>query len=116
MVSRSPRHRDSATISATDAKNNFGAVLAQAQEKPVIIESRGHASAVVISVAEFEKYESAREEQRRREALERIRAIGAEAQRRNADLTPEEAQVLIDDIVDDTFARMIAEGKISYEG
>ena len=109
------RKSEGNVVSATEAKNNLGAMIARAQIDPVIIESRGHAAAVLISIEKFEQYEEAQYKKDRLEALERLRKIGAEAQRRNADLTPDEADALVKEIVDETFARMLAEGKIRYD-
>lgn len=115
MVTVRRSKEDETTVSATEAKNKFGTVLAQAREKPIIIESHGHATAVVISIDEYEKYKAVREKQERDEAIERLRVLRAEAERRNSDLTPEQAEALINEIVDDTFARMITEGKLRYD-
>lgn len=115
MATTSYRKKEASVVSATEAKNNFGAIMARAQTDPVIIENRGHAAAVLLSVDRFERLEEAEYKQERLEALERIRKIGAEAQRRNADLTPDEAEALVKEIVDETFARMLAEGKIWYD-
>lgn len=115
MATTSYRKKVENIVSATEAKNNLGAMISRAQDAPIIIESRGHAAAVLISVEKYERYEEAEDKQERLEALERLRKIGVDAQRRNADLSPEEAESLVKEIVDETFARMLAEGKIRYD-
>lgn len=115
VATTSNRHVATKPVSATEAKNNFGAVLAHAQLEPVIIETRGHPTAVVVSIEVYEELERARYENERRAAVERLRTLRSEAERRNSDLTPEQADELVKEIVDDTFARMIAEGKIRYD-
>lgn len=51
------------TVSAKDAKNNFGKLMEDSQREPVVIQKHGRASAVVISAQEYKKIK-----------LERLRA------------------------------------------
>lgn len=46
------------TMSASDAKNNFGELLEVARKTPVRIERNGRPVAVVISAEEFERMEA----------------------------------------------------------
>lgn len=46
------------TMSASDAKNNFGELLEDARKNPVKIERNGRPVAVVISYEEFERMEA----------------------------------------------------------
>ncbi|CAN5552730.1 hypothetical protein BH09CHL1_BH09CHL1_22210 [soil metagenome] len=103
------------TVTATEAKNNLGSIIAQAQIEPIMVESRGKPTAVVLSMEAFEEYEKAREWQARRDALSELMAIRDRAEERNKDLSKEDSEALITEIVDETFARMIAEGKIEYQ-
>lgn len=43
------------TISANDAKQSFGQVLDSAQREPVCIQKHNRATAVVLSMAEYER-------------------------------------------------------------
>jgi prevent-host-death family protein len=43
------------TVSATEAKNRFGAVLDDAQREPVVISKQDRDVAVVLSMAEYER-------------------------------------------------------------
>lgn len=47
-------------ISAKDAKNSFGLLLAQARAEPVQVEKHGRPVVVVMSVEAFEKLSGAR--------------------------------------------------------
>ncbi len=46
------------TLSANEAKTNFGTMLLKAQRTPVQIKRNGKAVAVVISVEDYERFES----------------------------------------------------------
>ncbi len=48
------------TISATEAKQNFAAVLDSAQREPVLIRRHGREVAAVVSLEEFERIRRAR--------------------------------------------------------
>ena len=46
------------TLSANDAKTNFGTMLLKAQRTPIQINKNGKAVAVVISVEDYERFEN----------------------------------------------------------
>lgn len=46
------------TISSTEAKSNFGALLDTAQREPVIVQKKGRSVAVMVSMADFEAHEA----------------------------------------------------------
>ena len=46
------------TMSSTEAKTHFGALLDAAQREPITIEKKGHPVAVIISESEYEAYET----------------------------------------------------------
>ncbi|MFT3889864.1 MAG: type II toxin-antitoxin system Phd/YefM family antitoxin [Arachnia sp.] len=50
------------TITASEARKSFAAVIETAQHEAVVVERRGEAQAVVVSVAEYERLKSAAEE------------------------------------------------------
>jgi antitoxin Phd len=50
------------TISASDARKSFAAVIETAQHEAVLVERRGELQAVVLSVAEYERLMDAAEE------------------------------------------------------
>ena len=47
------------TIAATEASNRFGQLLDLARQEPVTIEKKGRAVAVILSVEEYNRMESA---------------------------------------------------------
>ncbi|MGP9683611.1 MULTISPECIES: type II toxin-antitoxin system Phd/YefM family antitoxin [unclassified Brachybacterium] len=50
------------TISASDARKSFAAVIETAQHEAVLVERRGEVQAVVLSPAEYERLKDAAEE------------------------------------------------------
>ena len=67
------------TLSASDAKREFGDVLLKAQKAPVKINKNGKPVAVVVSAAEYEQLEACREEHLKAE----IEAVIADLQAGN---------------------------------
>lgn len=60
------------TIAATDASNRFGQLLDLARQEPVTIEKKGREVAVILSVEEYNRMESAIEgfqDQRLKESI-----------------------------------------------
>ncbi len=85
------------TVSATEAKNNFGAVIEwtiQNKDDVVVVKSRGEPKVVVMSFAEYEKVKEIKDKERRRQILKELEALRAESLERNKDLTPEEGDEL----------------------
>lgn len=84
------------TVSATEAKVQFGAIVEWAVEAQddVVVERRGEPKAVIISYQEYQKVLALREQARREEALRRLRALREEVRARNTDLDEEQAMAL----------------------
>ncbi len=102
------------TVSATEMKNRFGSLADWAVESQddIIVESRGKPKVAVIPIEEYKRLRRWREEARRRELLNRFRALREDIGERNRDLNKEEAERFGREMV----GEMIAEGKINYEG
>ena len=105
------------TISATEAKQTFGALIGKVQREgdSIIIENRGEPAAVIISFDEFENLLELKEKHRREEAMAGLRELRAKINARNEDLTGEQADQIADDLVRNAVESMIAEGTIEYE-
>jgi prevent-host-death family protein len=105
-------------VSATEMKNRFGSLADWAVEcqDDVIVESRGTPKVALISMEEYERLRRWREKARRRELLERFRALREEIGERNQDLTGEDTDRLAERFGREMVEEMIEEGKISYEG
>lgn len=105
------------TISVSEAKNTLSAVLdwAVANDDSVVIESRGEPKAVILSYDGYEEYMALKEQERRRQALRQLEELAKRLWARNADLSDEEVEALAEEITQETFQRMIAEGKIEFQ-
>ena len=68
-----------------------------------------------MSFAEYEKVKTLKEQERRKQALERLRKLRSEVLARNKDLTPEEGDALADRFSREIVEDMVSEGKIRYE-
>lgn len=105
------------TVSVSEAKNTLSAVLDWAVENNdgVVIESRGEPKAVILPYDEYEEYLALREKARRQEALRKLDALAERMRARNADLSPDEANAIADDLMRETIERMIREDKVRFE-
>jgi prevent-host-death family protein len=84
------------TVTATEAKNRLGALMAQAQQEPVIVEIHGAPKVAIVSISDLQELEALREAEERRRAVERLRTIREHIAARNADLSSEEAAAIIE--------------------
>jgi prevent-host-death family protein len=91
------------TVTATEAKNRLGALLRAVSEEgdTVVIENRRERAAILVSVADYEEYQSLRKERQRREAIEEIKQIAARQAALNSDLSEEEADELVQRAIQD---------------
>lgn len=106
------------TVTASEAKNRLGAVLSWVMDNQdeVIVESRGEPAVVIMSYTEYEKVKLLKEEQRRKDAFQRLKALRDEVRSRNQDITTEEQAIQIADqfsraLVDD----LVKKGEITFE-
>ena len=105
------------SVSTSEAKSKLSSIIGWVRENrdEVIVESRGQPSAVIMSYAQYEEVRTLREQQRRREALERLRRLRAEVRERNQDLTEEQATELADQVSRDVMDGLIRKGKVRFE-
>ena len=103
-------------VSATEAKINLGSMMewTVAESDEVIIETRGKAKAVLVSYPFYQQMLAIKETLRREKALLDLEALAKSVQKKNKDLSPEEANELSDRFVGEVVREMIAEGKIAY--
>lgn len=105
------------TISVSEAKNTLSAVLEWAVENDdnVVIESRGEPKAAILPYDEYEEYLALKEEARRRDALQQLRELSEQIWAATSDLSDEEVDQLAEEITQETFQRMIREGKVRFQ-
>jgi prevent-host-death family protein len=105
------------TISATEAKVNFGSVLRLVQEKDgvVIVENHGRPTAAIISIDEYQTLQASAERDRQVRALERLRVLQEQIAERNRDLTSDEADAIADELTRAAMQSLIAKGTLRFE-
>jgi prevent-host-death family protein len=105
------------TISATQAKNQFGALVESISsgEGDIIVENRGKPIVAIIPASRYEDLERFDKEEKRRKAIENIRRLREEISARNAYLTEEERADFIEQLVDEAAASMFAKGIVRYK-
>ncbi len=91
------------TISATEAKVNFGSVTQQVIEdgEAVIVENHGQPRVAIVTIQQLERLGELEEQERRRVWLERAKALRSRMREKNQDLTDEQAEQIADEIVRD---------------
>ena len=95
------------TVSSTEAKARFGALLKWANKSngTVIVKRYGKPVAVILSYAEYEEFEQIVKHENKRRALEALKALRDEARLQNPDLTAEDAYRLAgfsDEVIQET--------------
>lgn len=76
------------------------------------MESRGKPKAVIMSISAYEEVQELREQKRRADALEQLRALHARVAARNQDLTEDEAMEIADRLSHEMIDDMAARGDI----
>ena len=106
------------TVSASEAKTKFGAIVDWAVEAKddVIVESHGQPRVVIITFEEYKEVLKLREEARRQSALLRLRNLRDSIRARNQDLDEEQAASLAVRFSREVVTEMVAEGKVLYQG
>jgi prevent-host-death family protein len=108
------------TVSASEAKNKLGAVLSWVRDNQdeVIIESHGEPAVVVMSFAEYEKVKTLKEQERRKQALQKLRGLREQvrANENNQDIISEEqALEIADEFGRSAIDDLVKKGKIRFE-
>jgi prevent-host-death family protein len=83
-------------VTATEAKNRLGALMAEAQDEPVIVEIRGAPRAAIISIDDLREFEALRDAEERRQRIEQMHRFYEQQAVRNADLSYEDATTIIE--------------------
>lgn len=104
------------TISATEAKVNFGSVVRQVRsdDEPVIVENHGQPFVAIVPVEKLDRLAELEDQERRRVALERIRKLQETIATRNQDLSAEEADTIADQLVTAAVNALFDKGIVRY--
>lgn len=104
------------TISATEAKVNFGAVSRQVIEtdEPVIVESHGQPKVAIVPVEQLDRLHELEDRERQQTALANLRQLQNELAIRNQDLTEEQADAIADELVRAGVDSLFERGIVRY--
>lgn len=109
----------SKTIPASQVKNNFGAIVSQVQRgvyPEVIVENRGEPIVAIVPLEDLKAMKEFREQERQKEALEKLRSIRARIQARiKGKLTDKETEKIADRINHELVEDLEKAGKIKFE-
>jgi len=103
------------TVTATEAKTRFGAMVSWALESKddVIVESHGVPKVAIVPYEEYEQMQAWRERERRKKAVAEIEALAERIHARNADLSEEEIDALASRVTQAAAARVLGEGALT---
>jgi prevent-host-death family protein len=105
------------TVTAREAKNKLGSIVSwvlQTQDE-VIVENRGAPTVVIMTYTEYERVRELKEQDRRRQAIDRMRGLRDQVMAQNKDLTPQQGDDLADEIARDAINSLIENGKLRFE-
>jgi len=105
------------TVSSNEAKNRLGSLLGYVSDEggEVVIENRGKPRAVILSFEAYQEMQVLREQKRRSDALEHLRALHTRVANRNQDLTEEESIEIADRISHELIDDMAERGDVIFE-
>ncbi len=104
-------------VSVSEAREQFSSFInwiAQNQDD-VIIQKRGQAKAVLIPYIDYRLLQTAREQQRKKEAIAELKQIAQEVRSRNQTMTPDEAEQIADEVTREAIASLMAQEKVVFE-
>ena len=96
------------TVTATEAKNRLGALISDVASGSgaVTIEHHGRPRVVLVSTEEWAEICEMKETALREEAWSEIKNLAAEARERNANLSEDEADAIVDELTDEAKRRV----------
>lgn len=105
------------TMSSNEAKQNWGQIMAIANEPgtAIIVESHGKPRVAVIPVEDLETFRKLQQAARREEGLRTLREIEAAYDGRNDDLSEDEIDELANRFAKELYDDLAAEGTLSFE-
>lgn len=106
-------------ISATDAKNNFAAVIARVAEsgESVVIERQGKGRAAIISMDDYRRFRAFEDAERRRTAREALERFQESIRELNAELPPlteEQIDELAQEVRSEITSSLFEKGLVRY--
>lgn len=109
----------SKTLPASQVQNNFGAIVKQVHEgayKEIIVENRGEPIVAIVGVEELQALREFREQERRKVALNKLRALRTKIQKKSTlKLNYEEADKITDGFTREIVEDLEKQGKVRFE-
>ena len=101
------------TVSASEAKNRLGSMIAWADQSKdeVIVEVHGQPKAVIMSYDEYQNMTKLRASQRRQALLARLEQLRDEVQEQNQGITEQEAEEAATQVRDDLLESVVQRRK-----
>ncbi|WP_420645039.1 type II toxin-antitoxin system Phd/YefM family antitoxin [Candidatus Leptofilum sp.] len=105
------------TVSISEARNQLSAFIKRAtQDKDdVVIQNRGRPEAVIIPYTDYEILQEARENERRKKAIQALQQIAEEVGSRNRSLSEQETEKLADEITREAVDRLVQKGNVRFQ-
>lgn len=111
--------RQSKTLPASQVQNNFGAIAQQVRNgevKEVIVENRGEPIVAIIGMEELQAVREFQEQEKRKEALNKLRRLRERIQARTTEkLNDEQAGQIADRFSQEIAEDLAQEGKVIFE-
>jgi prevent-host-death family protein len=104
-------------VSVSEAREQFSSFInwTTQNQDDVIIQNRGQAKAVLIPYADYRLLQIAREQQRKKEAIEELKQIAQAVRSRNQIMTSNEAERVADEVTREAIDSLMAQGKVIFE-
>lgn len=105
------------TVSVSEAREQFSSFInwTEQNQDDVIIQNRGQAKAVLIPYDDYRLLQTAREQQRKLDAIAELKQIAQEVRSRNPIMTPSEADEIADQITREAIDNLVTKGKVIFE-
>lgn len=105
------------TISASELKNSLGAVLREVRQEDEIrvIEQRGVPAAAIISIDDLRLLRDAKKRQRQEQLLEEMRQLTARLAEHQQDMTPDEADQMVQELSDAVMDAVVEKARHRFE-
>ena len=105
------------TVSVSEAREQFSSFIkwAEQNQDDVVIQNRGKSRAVIIPYVDYRLLQSAREQQRKQEAIEELKQIAQEVRSRNQKISPNEADCIADEVTREAIDNLVIQGKVDFE-
>jgi prevent-host-death family protein len=114
----SQKERSQKTVSSSEAQNQFGELVSWivSNRGEVVVKRRGEPEIAMMPFSEYEEAKKLREQERRREAFERLKRVRERVQARVKDtISEEEALQIGDDLAREAIGSLVEKGKIRFE-